>query len=87
MLFRSHEKLVAVDDLYAVISTINLDFRSLVHHFEDGVWMYNTPTVVDIKEQFLLSVSVSCEIDEREAKLTLYEKLVKNLIRLFAPLL
>lgn len=82
-----HEKLVAVDDLYAVVSTINFDFRSLVHHFEDGVWMYNTPTVYDIKEQFLLTVSASDEIDEKDAQLTLYEKLIKNMIRLFAPLL
>ena len=82
-----HEKLMVVDDLYAVVGTINLDYRSLVHHFEDGLWMYNTPTVKDIKEEFLKTVSVSDEIDESEAKLTFFEKLVKIMIRLFAPLL
>ena len=82
-----HEKVVVVDDLYAVVGTINFDFRSLVHHFEDGLWMYNTPTVPEIKEEFLKTVSVSDEIDYEEARLTLFEKLVKNLIRLFAPLL
>ena len=82
-----HEKLIVVDDLYAVISTINLDFRSLAHHYEDGVWMYNTPTVNKIRDEFLKTLSVSHKITEEEAKLTLYEKMVKNLIRLFAPLL
>ena len=82
-----HEKLMVVDDRYAVVGTINLDYRSLVHHFEDGLWMYNTPTVTDIKGEFLKTVSVSDEIDESEARLTVFEKLVKILIRLFAPLL
>lgn len=82
-----HEKLIVVDDLYAIIGTINFDFRSLVHHFEDGVWMYNTPTVLDIKEEFLKTQSVSHLIDKAEAELTLYERLVRSLIRLFAPLL
>ena len=82
-----HEKLMVVDDLYAVVGTINLDYRSLVHHFEDGLWMYNTPTVMVIKEEFLKTVSVSDEIDESEARLTFFEKLVKIFIRLFAPLL
>ncbi len=82
-----HEKLIVTDDLYAIISTINLDFRSLVHHYEDGVWMYNTPTVEKIKEQFLKTQAVSHKISEREARLTIFEKLVRNLIRLFAPLL
>ena len=82
-----HEKVVAVDDLYAVVSTINLDYRSLVHHFEDGLWMYNTPTVGVIRDEFVKTLSVSVMISENDAKLNPYEKLVRNMIRLFAPLL
>ena len=33
------------DDDYAMIGTINLDYRSLVHHFENGVWMYKCESV------------------------------------------
>lgn len=82
-----HEKTVVVDDLYAVVGTINFDYRSLVHHFEDGLWMYNTPTIATIKEEYLYTVSQSDEIDFKEARLTPFERLVRNLIRLFAPLL
>ena len=82
-----HEKVMVVDDLYAVVGTINLDYRSLVHHFEDGLWMYNTETVIRIKEEFVNTVSVCDEIDGEEAKLTFSERLMKVLIRLFAPLL
>ena len=32
-----HAKSYLVDDDYAMIGTINLDYRSLVHHFENGV--------------------------------------------------
>ena len=82
-----HEKILVVDDLYAVVSTINLDYRSLVHHFEDGLWMYNTPTVIEIREEFFKTLSVSDERDFDEARLSFFEKFVKSMIRLFAPLL
>ena len=39
--------------LIAIVGTINLDYRSLVHHFECGVWMYRTPCIPDIKQDFL----------------------------------
>ena len=82
-----HEKTVVSDDRFAIIGTINLDYRSLVHHFEDAVWIYNSPTVFDIKEEFLNTLSLSDEKDEREAKLSFPEWCVRNLIRIFAPLL
>lgn len=35
-----HAKVYLADDEYGMVGTINLDYRSLVHHFENGVWMY-----------------------------------------------
>ena len=40
-----HAKMYVCDDMTAMIGTINLDYRSLVHHFENGVWLYGTSTV------------------------------------------
>lgn len=82
-----HEKCVVSDDLYAVIGTINLDFRSLVHHYEDAVWIYGCETVRTIRSEFLKTASISLEIDDKDAKLTLREWCVRNLVRIFAPLL
>lgn len=82
-----HEKLLVVDDEYAVVGTINFDYRSLVHHFEDGVWMYATPTIVRIRDSFRETVSVSEEQSSEVARLSFFEWIVKNLVRLFAPLL
>ena len=82
-----HEKLIVADDSTALISTINLDYRSLVHHFEDALWIYGSKTVLDAKDAFVETLSVSDERSDREAKLTFKEKLVRNVMRIFAPLL
>ena len=82
-----HEKLLVCDDAYAVVGSINFDYRSLVHHFEAALWLYKSPTVIKIKEEFLKTLSVSVEIDVDEARLSFFERIVRNLIRLFAPLL
>ena len=82
-----HEKTVVSDDLYALVGTINLDYRSLVHHFEDAVLMYSTPTVCDLKREFLNTVDSSERCAMSRVKLTFREWIVRNLIRIFAPLL
>lgn len=82
-----HEKCIVSDDLYAIVGTINLDFRSLVHHYEDAVWIYGSGTVIQIKEEFLKTAAISLEIDDDDAKLTFREWCVRNLVRIFAPLL
>ncbi len=35
-----HAKIFVADDEKAVVGTVNLDYRSLFHHFECGVMMY-----------------------------------------------
>ena len=54
-----HAKVFCADGREAVVGTINLDYRSLVHHYEDAVWIYGSPAVADIKSEFLKTVSVS----------------------------
>ena len=82
-----HEKCMVSDDLYAVIGTINFDYRSLVHHFEDAVWIYGSDTVLKIRDEFLITAAASLEIDEKDARLTFLEWCVRSLVRIFAPLL
>ena len=48
-----HAKIFVSDDETAVVGTINLDYRSLAHHFENAIWMYKTDIVADIKKDFL----------------------------------
>lgn len=82
-----HEKTVVSDDKYALIGTINLDYRSLVHHFEDAVLIYGSETVMRVKSEYLKTVSVSERCALGRARLKLKEKIIRNLIRIFAPLL
>ena len=82
-----HAKLILSDDEYAMVGTVNFDYRSLVHHYEDALWMYKTPTVGVIKDDFLKTLDMSEKIDAKNARLTFSEKVAKDLIRIFAPLL
>lgn len=82
-----HEKLLVADDLYAVVGTINFDYRSFAHHFENAVWMYGTPTVSAARESVLQTIELSHKMTASEAELTLLEKLLRDGIRIFAPLL
>ncbi len=82
-----HEKCIVSDDLYAILGTINLDFRSLAHHFEDAVWIYSSPTVIAAREEFFNSMSVSDERSAENSRLNIFEWVVRSLTRIFAPLL
>ena len=47
-----HAKSFVCDDEIGVVGTINLDYRSLYLHFEDGVWIYRNRVIYDIKKDF-----------------------------------
>ncbi|MGN0482745.1 MAG: phospholipase D-like domain-containing protein [Lachnospiraceae bacterium] len=64
-----HAKNIVCDDKFAVCGTINLDYRSLVHHYECGVWMYHVECIRDMKEDFEETLKQSEQINELGAKL------------------
>ena len=47
-----HAKIFVSDDEVATVGTINLDYRSLYLHFENGAYIYNNPAVRDIEQDF-----------------------------------
>ena len=47
-----HAKSFVVDDTEAVVGTINLDYRSLYHHFECAVYMHGTDAVAAVEADF-----------------------------------
>lgn len=83
-----HAKTFVVDDEYAVVGSINLDFRSLYLHYECGVWMYNTDTILDIKNDYLKTLEKCHKVTLEECKNTNgLKKFIRLVIRMFAPLL
>lgn len=82
-----HAKSYLVDDEYAMIGTINLDYRSLVHHFENGVWLYNCTAIAAIKEDIEATLAKSIAITEDKIKTNFVQKFFRAVVRIFAPLL
>ena len=82
-----HAKSYIADDEYAMIGTINLDYRSLVHHFENGVFMYGCEGLSEMKADIEGILSVSEEITQDKLKCGLFTRFVRSVVRIFAPLL
>lgn len=82
-----HAKNFVCDDKYATCGTINLDYRSLVHHFECGVWMYKNPSIKAMKNDFLDTLQESTEIKEGEVRLSFLQRLVAEILKIFSPLM
>lgn len=83
-----HAKQWLCDDETAIIGTINLDYRSLYHHFENAVLMYGVPVIADVKEDFetmfLKSKEVTLQYQNGSSPVLL---LGQVMLRLIAPLL
>ncbi len=47
-----HAKVFVCDNVEAVVGTINLDYRSLYHHFECAAYMYRVPCIREIEADF-----------------------------------
>lgn len=82
-----HAKSYLVDDEIAMIGTINLDYRSLVHHFENGVWMYGTQSVSALKADMEDTLSKCIAIKEGTLKTNLLQRFIRAVVRIVAPML
>ncbi|MBQ8424725.1 MAG: hypothetical protein IJX17_01735 [Clostridia bacterium] len=80
-----HAKQVLVDDKLGIVGTINLDYRSLIHHYECGVLMYNCLCLKDIKKDFENIFETA--INMSDYKQNYFAKLFCAVIKLFTPLL
>ena len=82
-----HAKSYLVDDDYAMIGTINLDYRSLVHHFENGVWMYKCNAINDLKTDIEDTFTKCIEVTPDMLKTNLLQRFIRAVVRIFAPML
>jgi len=83
-----HAKSFAVDDLWGTVGTVNMDYRSMFLHFENGVWLCNDPTVLAIKKDFLETQAKSQPITlERCRSHPLPRRILRAVLRVFAPLM
>ena len=83
-----HAKNFAVDDRFGTVGTINLDYRSLFLHFEDGVWLCDDPAVLQIKADFLSTLEQCHQVTLEECQaLPWWRKAARAVLRIFAPLM
>ena len=83
-----HEKIFVIDDEYATIGTVNLDYRSLYLHFECGVWLYDCSVIFTIKKDFTLTLKECREIKlKKKGKTNWFNYLKRQVLKVFAPLM
>lgn len=83
-----HAKQFLADGEIAAVGTINLDFRSLYLHFENGCLFYDCPAVADVKTDFDELFEISREVTGKySAKQNVAVRGVQCILRLFSPLM
>ena len=83
----NHAKSFLVDDEIAFVGTTNLDFRSLLHHYECGVLIYNSPCLKDIDSNFEDDYLKSKLMNEKELRSNVVVKLILSFLKVFQSLL
>ena len=83
-----HAKQTVSDDIVATCGTINFDYRSLYHHFENGCLFAGCDAVLDVRKDFE-NVFPQCREVTVEYKSggSATMRLGQMILRLFAPLL
>lgn len=82
-----HAKSYLADDDIGIIGTINLDYRSLVHHFENGVWMYRCEALRDLKADMEDTFEKSILIKREDLRVGPLRRLIVAIARIFAPMM
>ena len=82
-----HCKMSVADDNLAVCGTINLDYRSLYHHFENACLYGYCKAVQDTKADFDSMIAQSREVTDEYKSPTAGKALGQMILRLVAPLM
>ena len=83
-----HAKVFVSDDDTATVGSINLDYRSLYLHFENGVFIYNNSVVDRIERDFQQTLAKCHKVTLLEVRgQSLFTKISGQVLRLVAPLM
>ena len=63
-----HAKVFDADGQRAVVGTINLDYRSLYHHFECAAYLDGVPCIADIERDFDETLAVCHRVTEEDVR-------------------
>lgn len=83
-----HAKVFVSDDCEAVIGTINLDYRSLYHHFECAAYLYKTDCIDEIEKDFQATLKQCRRVTQQSIKKEKWtRRLTGFVLKALAPLL
>ena len=83
-----HAKSFVCDDIEAVVGTINLDYRSLYHHFECAAYLYDVGCIGDIEADFQATVKKCRRVTRQTLKKEKWtRRLAGFVLKALAPLL
>ena len=83
-----HAKVFVSDQEKAVVGTINLDYRSLYHHFECATYLYKTSCIKDIEQDFQQTLAECREVTLETIKHEkAFYKVVGSVAKILAPLM
>jgi cardiolipin synthase len=78
---------MVIDDDYAIVGTVNIDYRSMFLHFECCNLLMKTESVKEIKKDFLQTLTNSLEVDlEVNKKRNPFKRLLSFFLSIFGPL-
>jgi cardiolipin synthase len=83
-----HAKVFVSDGEKAVVGSTNLDYRSLYHHFECGVYLYRVDCIPEVERDFQETLAkcraVTPETVKREK---VYYRFMGSILKFIAPLM
>ena len=83
-----HEKVFIVDGYISTIGTINLDYRSLFLHMENGCFIYKSKVIKDIEDDFNATLNESRQITKEMVKSSpASKKLLRFFLKMFSAAL
>lgn len=81
-----HSKVFVCDDIKATVGTLNLDYRSLYLHFENGIYLENHKEITKIKEDVVNTITSSHQVTKKEAKPNFFKSILQAILRIIAPM-
>ncbi|MCR5716255.1 MAG: PLDc N-terminal domain-containing protein [Lachnospiraceae bacterium] len=81
-----HAKMCIVDGEFATVGTINLDYRSLYLHFENGCVLYYAKAIREIYDDFTKIMEKSAEVTKEYQNRSNSLRIKHCLLRILAPL-
>ena len=82
-----HAKVFAADDEIATVGTVNLDYRSLYLHFENGTLLFNSEKIPEIRDDLLSMMEAGHLVKEEDCRFGLFREFLWAILRLLAPLM